>query len=329
MTPRRVPQGASRSEGIDLRQVPRGHPQGDRHPAAARPRGRLARHRERRRGRRIPRVAGTRRPAATSSTGSRTSSCSCPEQASPEQIDAKRRRAEEALKQVRDGTDFAQVAAGFSDAPDALQGGGLGLAHAGAAADACSSSPVRVMKPGDVVGGAALGDRAFTSSSCRRRAAATRRRSSSRRARGTSSIKVNEVVSEAEAKARDRSHPRPPRDRRQVRGPGEAQFGGRERRRRAAISAGSRPATRCRISRRAMDEAQDRRDVAAGAHAVRLAPDPGRRSAARRTSPRERKRDQARHGAAPAQVGRGVPGLAAPAARQRLRRDSSRSRTRF
>ncbi len=49
-----------------------------------------------------------------------------PEQASPEQIEAKRRRAEEALKQIRGGADFAQVAAGFSDAPDALQGGTLG-----------------------------------------------------------------------------------------------------------------------------------------------------------------------------------------------------------
>ena len=58
-----------------------------------------------------------------------------PEQATPDQIDARRRRAEEALKQIRDGTDFAQVAAGFSDAPDALQGGSLGWRAAGAAAD--------------------------------------------------------------------------------------------------------------------------------------------------------------------------------------------------
>jgi peptidyl-prolyl cis-trans isomerase SurA len=49
-----------------------------------------------------------------------------PEQASAEQIDAARRRAETALSQVKGGTDFRQVAVAFSDAPDALQGGALG-----------------------------------------------------------------------------------------------------------------------------------------------------------------------------------------------------------
>ena len=49
-----------------------------------------------------------------------------PENASPEQIQARRARAEQALAQVKGGTDFRQVAASFSDAPDALQGGGMG-----------------------------------------------------------------------------------------------------------------------------------------------------------------------------------------------------------
>jgi peptidyl-prolyl cis-trans isomerase SurA len=49
-----------------------------------------------------------------------------PEQASTDQIDVRQRRAETALAQVRSGTDFSQVAAGFSDAQDALQGGNLG-----------------------------------------------------------------------------------------------------------------------------------------------------------------------------------------------------------
>jgi len=49
-----------------------------------------------------------------------------PEQASPEQLDARRARAEEAIKRVRNGADFAQVAAAYSDAPDALQGGTMG-----------------------------------------------------------------------------------------------------------------------------------------------------------------------------------------------------------
>lgn len=72
-----------------------------------------------------------------------------PEQASPEQIDAKRRRAEEALKQIRAGTDFSQVAAGFSDAPDALKGGDLGW-RAPARLPTVFSEPVRGMKPGEV-----------------------------------------------------------------------------------------------------------------------------------------------------------------------------------
>lgn len=49
-----------------------------------------------------------------------------PENASPEQIQARRGRAEQALQELRSGADFRQVAAAFSDAPDALQGGLLG-----------------------------------------------------------------------------------------------------------------------------------------------------------------------------------------------------------
>jgi peptidyl-prolyl cis-trans isomerase SurA len=49
-----------------------------------------------------------------------------PEQASPERIEEARRRAEKALAEIRSGASFAQVAASYSDAPDALQGGALG-----------------------------------------------------------------------------------------------------------------------------------------------------------------------------------------------------------
>jgi peptidyl-prolyl cis-trans isomerase SurA len=54
-----------------------------------------------------------------------------PEQASPEQIQAKRARAEQALAQIKSGADFAQIAVGYSDAADALQGGVLGWRPAG------------------------------------------------------------------------------------------------------------------------------------------------------------------------------------------------------
>ena len=43
-----------------------------------------------------------------------------PENASPEQIAARRARAEEVMRQLRTGADFAKTAATYSDAPDAL-----------------------------------------------------------------------------------------------------------------------------------------------------------------------------------------------------------------
>ncbi len=49
-----------------------------------------------------------------------------PENASPQQIADRRKRAEEALAQLKSGADFAKVAASFSDAGDALTGGDLG-----------------------------------------------------------------------------------------------------------------------------------------------------------------------------------------------------------
>jgi len=49
-----------------------------------------------------------------------------PEQASADKIGAARERADQALAQLSGGADFAQVAAGFSDAKDALHGGDLG-----------------------------------------------------------------------------------------------------------------------------------------------------------------------------------------------------------
>jgi peptidyl-prolyl cis-trans isomerase SurA len=72
-----------------------------------------------------------------------------PEQASAEQIEAKRRRAAEALKNIRDGADFGQVAAGFSDASDALSGGNLGW-RPGARLPTVFAETVRGMKVGDV-----------------------------------------------------------------------------------------------------------------------------------------------------------------------------------
>ena len=49
-----------------------------------------------------------------------------PENASPEQIAARKARADEVARQLRTGADFAKIAATYSDAPDALKGGEIG-----------------------------------------------------------------------------------------------------------------------------------------------------------------------------------------------------------
>ena len=54
-----------------------------------------------------------------------------PSQASNDQIEQRRRRALAALSELRRGANFAQVAATYSDAPDALQGGNLGWRASG------------------------------------------------------------------------------------------------------------------------------------------------------------------------------------------------------
>ena len=50
-----------------------------------------------------------------------------PESASPEQLQKLKAKAEQILDRLKRGEDFAQVAAAYSDAPDALQGGNLGF----------------------------------------------------------------------------------------------------------------------------------------------------------------------------------------------------------
>ena len=52
---------------------------------------------------------------------------SVPEQVSAEQLAALRARADQVLARLKDGEDFARVAAAVSDSPDALKGGDLGM----------------------------------------------------------------------------------------------------------------------------------------------------------------------------------------------------------
>jgi peptidyl-prolyl cis-trans isomerase SurA len=74
-----------------------------------------------------------------------------PEQASAEQIEARRRHAEEALRSLKSGADFAQIAAGFSDATDALAGGNLGW-RTNARLPTVFADEVRKMKTGETSG---------------------------------------------------------------------------------------------------------------------------------------------------------------------------------
>ncbi|HET9701777.1 MAG TPA: peptidylprolyl isomerase, partial [Burkholderiales bacterium] len=69
--------------------------------------------------------------------------------ASPEQIQAQRRRADQALAEIRSGKDFAQVAAAFSDAPDGLQGGNMGW-RAPARLPAIFAEVAEKLRPGEV-----------------------------------------------------------------------------------------------------------------------------------------------------------------------------------
>jgi peptidyl-prolyl cis-trans isomerase SurA len=72
-----------------------------------------------------------------------------PEQASPEQLRDRRSRAEKALEQIKGGADFRQVAASFSEAPDAVQGGAMGWREV-TRLPSIFAETVKTMKPGEV-----------------------------------------------------------------------------------------------------------------------------------------------------------------------------------
>ena len=72
-----------------------------------------------------------------------------PPQATADQIEARRRRAMLALSELRRGANFAQVAATYSDAPDALQGGNLGW-RPSARLPSLFLDTVEKLQPGDV-----------------------------------------------------------------------------------------------------------------------------------------------------------------------------------
>ena len=72
-----------------------------------------------------------------------------PENASPEQIAARRARAEEVARQLRTGADFAKMAATYSDANDALKGGEIGWRDPDRL-PAVFATELRKLKPGQI-----------------------------------------------------------------------------------------------------------------------------------------------------------------------------------
>ncbi len=74
-----------------------------------------------------------------------------PDQASPEQVERQRVRAEQVLQQLREGADFAKLAVSYSDAPDGLQGGDMGWRGRDRLPDLFAQA-LSAMKPGDVSG---------------------------------------------------------------------------------------------------------------------------------------------------------------------------------
>ncbi|MCX7152346.1 MAG: peptidylprolyl isomerase [Proteobacteria bacterium] len=74
-----------------------------------------------------------------------------PEQASPEQIQRQRARMESVQQQLKSGGDFSQLAASFSDAPDALQGGQMGW-RAQDRMPELFAEPLAKMRPGEISG---------------------------------------------------------------------------------------------------------------------------------------------------------------------------------
>jgi peptidyl-prolyl cis-trans isomerase SurA len=121
-----------------------------------------------------------------------------PEDGSPEDLQKAKAKAEEALKQLSKGASFAQVSAGYSDAPNALEGGLMGWKN-GTQIPALFLDTVKTMQVGDV-------SKAIRSPNGFHILKLTNRRG------GTSSlvvnqthvrhilIKLSEVVSEKEAK---------------------------------------------------------------------------------------------------------------------------------
>lgn len=125
-----------------------------------------------------------------------------PEGATPEQIDRLRQRADTVINRLRNGEDFARVAADSSDAPDGISGGDLGWRQRDRL-PALYSDAVRDLRPGELspLMRSAAGLHLVKLVDRRGGAAAGPQRLEQTRARHIL-IKTSAVLSDAEAEAR-------------------------------------------------------------------------------------------------------------------------------
>ena len=123
-----------------------------------------------------------------------------PEQASPERIAQAQTRAEKARDEARAGGDFARLAASYSDAADALQGGQMGWRAAERLPELFASA-LQAMKPGEVSDVLRSPGGFHVLRLLDRRGAGAGRSVVQTRARHIL-VKTSEVVSEAEARRR-------------------------------------------------------------------------------------------------------------------------------
>jgi len=121
-----------------------------------------------------------------------------PESASPEQLQKLRLRGEQAVKRAKAGENFAQLTATFSDAPDALQGGNLGWRPMERLPQIYAEAAVR-MKPGEVSDLLRSSAGFHIIKLLGKRGGSAQASIQQTRARHVL-IKVNEVVSETEAR---------------------------------------------------------------------------------------------------------------------------------
>jgi len=126
-----------------------------------------------------------------------------PENASPEQVAARRQRAEEVLRQLKTGADFAKTAATYSDSSDALSGGDLGWRSQDRLPQLFLDA-VASLKPGEVSAIVKSGNGFHIVKLIDRRNASTTGKAGAPAVEQTHArhilIKVNQVVSAAEAR---------------------------------------------------------------------------------------------------------------------------------